>query len=247
MTKKLTQTRRAFLGSALATGSALAATRPSRAQSKPEKLVFVGDNGMWHDCLYKVVAPDFEKQTGIHVDFTALPVDGLTARLQAELNGSGTGIDIVQWTGSYAGWLTPHMEDHEKLLAAAASRHPDFDWDDFMPSIREMATWNGKLSGIPYRVTTGIFHYQKALLEQVGFSKPPGLLPNCNRQRSPAPRPVRRPIGTGWVTWGARARRCRMDFAAICGPTAATTTIRRPGRSSSTSRLPWKRCSSMAT
>lgn len=173
MGKKLKQTRRGFLGGALATGSALATAPPTRAQNKPDKLVFVGDNGMWHDCLYKHVGPDFEKETGIHVDFTALPVDGLTARLQAELNGSGTGIDIVQWTGSYAGWLTPHMEDHQKLLAATTSRHPDFDWDDFMPSIREMATWDGKLSGIPYRVTTGIFHYQKALLEQVGFSKAP--------------------------------------------------------------------------
>ncbi len=30
--------------------------------------------------------------------------------------------------------------------------------------------------GIPYRITTGIFHYQRALLEQAGFSNPPETL-----------------------------------------------------------------------
>jgi multiple sugar transport system substrate-binding protein len=36
-----------------------------------------------------------------------------------------------------------------------------------------MATYEGKLSGIPYRVTTGILFYQKKLLEQAGISKVP--------------------------------------------------------------------------
>ncbi len=169
------QTRRGFLGGAAAGAAIGAAASPSRprAQSKPEKLVYVGDNGMWHDCLVKEVAPAFEKETGIRIDFTALPVDATAARLRSELTAGGTGIDIVQWTSYWAGWLTPHLEDHGKLLAKTASRHPDFDWDDFLPSIREMATWDGKLSGIPYRVTAGILHYQHELLREIGFDKAP--------------------------------------------------------------------------
>jgi ABC-type glycerol-3-phosphate transport system substrate-binding protein len=170
------QTRRGFMSRAVATGAALGTTAiPVRvkAQAKPDKLVFVGDNGMWHDCLVKEVAPAFEKETGIRIDFTALPVDATAARLRSELTAGGTGIDIVQWTAAWAGWLTPYLEDHDKLLAKTASRHPDFDWDDFLPAIREMATWDGKLSGIPYRVTTGILHYQKALLQQAGVAKLP--------------------------------------------------------------------------
>ncbi len=170
------QTRRGFMNGALMAGAGLGATvapaRP-RAQTKPDKLVFVGDNGMWHDCLVKEAAPAFEKATGIRIDFTALPVDATAARLRSELTAGGTGIDIVQWTSSWSGWLTPHLEDHAELLAKTASRHPDFDWDDFLPSIREMATWDGKLSGIPYRVTTGILHYQPALLQQAGVEKVP--------------------------------------------------------------------------
>jgi len=107
------------------------------------------------------------------VDFTLLPIDALSARLKAELNSGSNGIDIIQWTAPFAGWLGQHMEDHEKLLANAASRHPDFDWNDFLPSIRDMASYQGKLLGIPYRVTASILNYQRQLLADVGFDKAP--------------------------------------------------------------------------
>jgi multiple sugar transport system substrate-binding protein len=156
-----------------ATAAAAALPKFAIAQSKPEKLVFVGDNGPWHWCLVEEVAPAFEKQYGIKVDFTLLPIDALSARLKAELNSGSNGIDIVQWTAPFAGWLAPHMEDHDKLLASAADKHPDFDWDDFLPSIRDMASYQGKLLGIPYRVTASILNYQKPLLADVGFNKAP--------------------------------------------------------------------------
>jgi multiple sugar transport system substrate-binding protein len=162
--------RRRLLQAAAATA---ALPRFALAQNKPDKLVFVGDNGPWHWCLVEEVAPAFEKETGIKVDFTLLPIDALSARLKAELNSGSSGIDIIQWTAPYAGWLASHMEDHEKLLASSASRRPDFDWDDFLPSIRDMASYQGKLLGIPYRVTASILNYQKPLLAEVGFDKAP--------------------------------------------------------------------------
>jgi multiple sugar transport system substrate-binding protein len=166
-------TRRHLLNTALAGTAALAAPALVRAQSKPEKLVFVGDNGPWHWCLTEEVAPAFEKATGIKVDFTLLPIDALSARLKGELNSGSPDIDIVQWTAPFAGWLAPHMADHAKLLADTAGKHPDFDWDDFLPSVREMASYQGKLLGIPYRVTTSILQYQRQLLTEAGFTTPP--------------------------------------------------------------------------
>lgn len=157
----------------LASSAALAMPAVARAASKPDKLVFVGDNGPWHWCLVEEVAPAFEKATGIKVDFTLLPIDALSARLKAELNSGSPEIDIIQWTATFAGWLAPHMADHAKLLADSADRHPDFDWDDFLPSVRELATYKGKLLGIPYRVTASILNYQKPLLAEAGFAEPP--------------------------------------------------------------------------
>ncbi len=165
--------RRQLLQASLAAGAVATAGRAARAQSKPDKLVYVGDNGPWHKCLVDEVAPAFEKATGIKIEFTLLPIDALVARLKAELSSGEGGIDIVQWDASMAGWVARHMQDHTTLLHDAAGKHADFDWGDFLPAVQNMATYEGKLSGIPYRVTTGILFYQKKLLEQAGIAKAP--------------------------------------------------------------------------
>jgi multiple sugar transport system substrate-binding protein len=165
--------RRTLLGVSAAAAGVLAAPQ-IKAQSKPDKLVYVGDNGPWHWVMVEEVAPAFEKATGIKIDFTLLPVDPWRARLRAELGAGSSGIDVVQWSVGMAGWIAPHMEDHEPLLAQMKSRSADFDWNDYLTGTKKAATYDGKLVGIPYRITTGIFHYQRALLEQAGFSQPPG-------------------------------------------------------------------------
>lgn len=183
----------------LASGAALAMPAVVRAASKPDKLVFVGDNGPWHWCLVEEVAPAFEKATGIKVDFTLLPIDALSARLKAELNSGSPEIDIIQWTATFAGWLAPHMADHAKLLADSADKHPDFDWDDFLPSVRELATYKGKLLGIPYRVTASILNYQKALLADAGFAEPPA---NWDTFLAAAQATTKAPARYGLGIWG---------------------------------------------
>ena len=42
----------------------------------------------------------------------------------------------------------------------------------------------GKTIGIPYRITTGIMHYQKALLDQAGITKLPETWDESGRPRS---------------------------------------------------------------
>jgi len=167
---------RRHLLQATAAGGLLAASRGRlRAQSKPEKLVYIGENqGGWKRTLMEEVAPAFEKETGIRVEFTMLPVDAWRARLKAELGANSSGIDIAQWSVSMAGWMSPHLLDHEEVIAKIAARDPEFNWDDFLAGSKQAASYDGKLSGIPYRITTGILHYQKSLLEQAGFARAPG-------------------------------------------------------------------------
>src|SRR5262249_3260648 len=113
----------------LATAGALAAPRALRAQSKPEKLVYIGENqGGWKRVLMEEVAPAFEKETGIKIEFTMLPVDAWRARLKAELGAGSSGIDIAQWSVGMAGWMSPHVLDHNEVVAKIASRDADFDW-----------------------------------------------------------------------------------------------------------------------
>ena len=157
----------------LAATAAAALARPALAQSKPDKLVYVGDNGPWHWTLVEEVGPAFEKETGIKVDFTLLPVDPWNARLKAELNSGASGIDVVQWSVGMAGFLSNHFDDHEEYAAKIMAKDPGWDWNDFLTGSKKAATYDGKLIGIPYRITTGIMHYQKYLMDQAGITKLP--------------------------------------------------------------------------
>src|SRR6201992_339937 len=87
----------------LATTAAAALPLPALGQSKPEKLVYVGDNGPWHFAMLEEVAPAFEKATGIKIDFTLLPTDPWGARLKAELGAGSSDIDVGQWSGGTGG------------------------------------------------------------------------------------------------------------------------------------------------
>src|SRR5215471_16091099 len=109
--------RRQLLMAATA-GGVMAAARPTLAQSKPDKLVYIGDNqGGWKRALTEEVGPAFEKETGIKVEFTLLPPDAWLARLKAEMGAGSSGIDITQWSVGMGGWVSPHMLDHNEVLA----------------------------------------------------------------------------------------------------------------------------------
>ncbi len=151
-----------------------AAARPVWAQTKPDKLVLVGENQIaWKRTLIEEVAPAFEKATGIKIDFTLLPVDAWRARLKAELSAGSTGIDLALLSVQMAGWMSPHVLDHNEVVAKIMARDPGFAWDDFLTGGKVAGTYEGRLVGIPYRLTAGILHYQKALLQQAGFAEAP--------------------------------------------------------------------------
>ena len=65
------------------------------------------------------------------------------------------------------------MLDHQEVLARIAARDPEFDWNDFLAGSKLAASYDGKLSGILYRITTGILVYQKALVAKAGFAAAP--------------------------------------------------------------------------
>ncbi|SDR39770.1 ABC-type glycerol-3-phosphate transport system, substrate-binding protein [Rhizobiales bacterium GAS191] len=164
--------RRLLQGSA---GGLLAAsTRTAWGQSKPEKLVFVGENSLaWKRTLIEEVAPAFEKATGIKIEFTLLPVDAWRARLKAELSAESTGIDLAMLSVQMAGWMSAHLLDHNEVVAKIMARDPSFAWDDFLAGGKVAGTYDGRLAGIPYRLTAQILHYQKELLEKAGFAQAP--------------------------------------------------------------------------
>ena len=46
-----------------------------------------------------------------------LPVDAWRARLKAELSAGSTGIDLAMLSVQMAGWMSPHVLDHNEVVA----------------------------------------------------------------------------------------------------------------------------------
>ena len=164
--------RRQVLKTALVGLAAGAISRPAVGQAKPERLVFVGDNGPWHWTLVEEVGPAFERAHGIKVEFILLPIDALHARLRAELTAGTGGIDVAQWISYWGGWIGPHMEDHADLMQKASGPSSDnYDWDDFIQPTKDLASY--ELLGIPYRAIVTVLHYQRSVLRAAGADLPP--------------------------------------------------------------------------
>jgi len=158
-----------------AAGLLAASTRTPWAQGKPEKLVLVCENSIpWKRTLLYEVAPAFEKANGIKIEFTMLPVDAWRARLKAELSAGSTGIDLAMLSVQMSEWMSPHLLDCNEVVAKISARDPAFDWKDFLAGGVTAGTFDGRLVGIPYRLTAQIVMYQKALLEKAGIAQAPG-------------------------------------------------------------------------
>lgn len=163
-------TRRDLLRTGGAAGAGLVAGLvPARVMSqaaKPQSISLIGNNGAWFGHLQRGTIPAWEQQTGIKVETLFLPTDALKTKLRAELSAGQAPYDVIIWTGEWRGWIEAYLEDHRKML-------PKFEWDDVPEPARTFASGKGKQLGVPYRFTVMMLHYQKKLLEEAGFGKPP--------------------------------------------------------------------------
>lgn len=165
----------ATAGAGLGAGAlGLPLARPALATTRPERLVYVGDTASWKGTMIEDAAPEFERETGIHVEFIQLPSDALVARFRSELTAQSDGIDIAQFGASWVSWIHPHIETATDLMASADNPYADdFDWDDFTDTARQIGRYEDRQLGIPYRLTQGILHYQPEVLSEAGFDAPP--------------------------------------------------------------------------
>lgn len=177
-TPQVTVDRRGAMTGAAAAGlvvaSGLGSPRRAGAQGKPAELRMIGDPGPWARVLYDEIIPEWERETGIKVRAEILPTDPLRTRVQTEFNAGTAPYDLVFFSANWRGWIGRYMEDHASFLEHSGSpRLGDYRWDDVIPAAREAATSVGRLSGIPYRVTLAVIHYQPQVLEAAGVTAPP--------------------------------------------------------------------------
>lgn len=119
--------------------------------------------------------PDFEKATGIKVNYEIVPYDN--TREKEVLNFSGQGdlsialVDLV-WIGEYAenGWIEPIS----KFSGDASITDPNLNLKGFFPLLlNAFGTWGGTTYGLPFDNYSGLLFYNKCMLKAAGFDKPP--------------------------------------------------------------------------
>jgi len=181
-------TRREILraGAAAAAGAAVGpfVVTPGRAQAFNWRrfagsTIFVQfTKNPWSDTMEKLL-PDFEKQTGIKVEFSDLPEIQARQKVTVEFTAGSSGIDA--WYTSLhvekrrfwkSGWYAPL----NKFLGDPSMTAPDYDWNDVAGGGKQAVTQpDGSISGLPAFVDPWILFYRKDLFQQKGL-KPPRTL-----------------------------------------------------------------------
>jgi multiple sugar transport system substrate-binding protein len=119
--------------------------------------------------------PDFEKQTGIKVNYDIVPYEN--TREKEVLNFSGQGdlsialVDLV-WIGEFAenGWIQPIS----KFTDDASITDPNLNLKGFFPLLlNAFGSWGGTTYGLPFDNYSGLLFYNKCMLKDAGFDKPP--------------------------------------------------------------------------
>ncbi len=119
--------------------------------------------------------PEFEKQTGIKVNYEIVPYENTREKEVLNFNGQGdlsiALVDLV-WIGEYAenGWIQPI----DKFAQDSAITDPNLNLKGFFPLLLDaFGSWGGKTYGLPFDNYSGLLFYNKCMLKDAGFDKPP--------------------------------------------------------------------------
>ncbi|WP_339696374.1 extracellular solute-binding protein [Celeribacter baekdonensis] len=118
------------------------------------------------EMLQKAVAEKFTAETGIEVNFTVVPYQGVFDKLSAEIASGSSNFDVatidVVWNANFA----DHVEDLSALFTEAVKA-------DLAPALLADANVDGKMMGMPAWANAEVVFYRKDLWEdpdnQAGF------------------------------------------------------------------------------
>ncbi|XWN30225.1 MAG: sugar ABC transporter substrate-binding protein [Devosia sp.] len=169
-------------GLALAAGLGLASTSAANAWSLEEAakpyagtevdVVFLLRPGYE---AAEAMLPEFEEKTGIKVNITKHPYENALGEQVRDFVAGGDFdialIDLV-WIGNFAEneWIVPITKFTENPDLA----DPDLDLDDFFPLVlNAFGGWGDTIYGLPFDNYSGLLFYNKCMLEEAGFDRPP--------------------------------------------------------------------------
>lgn len=112
----------------------------------------------WGTVVKEQLAPEYEKETGVHVNVQLIGRDAIHEKMATLFAGQDSSFDIFNldynWIPEFgkAGHLVP-LDD---VVTAS-------DKADFLPLATKVATWDGKLLGIPQTIHPALLWYRQDL------------------------------------------------------------------------------------
>ena len=175
-------TRRGFLKGLAATGAvAMTAISTPKAFGQAAKggfnwkkfsgakIRFMNNTHDWSTDLIPKALPEFEKLTGIKVQWEVLAENQFRQKLTLELSSTPESVDgfmsLPSWDGIafyQSGWYEPI----EKFLKSPDLTSPDFDFKDFFPSCVQIATVKKTLVGVPLYPEVQVLYYAKEKFQE---------------------------------------------------------------------------------
>lgn len=121
----------------------------------------------------EIMKQEFEQLTGIHVEWELLPLYRALAKVSADTGRKAGTHDLFYLDQAWRGRFVDDTADHRALLDQRDLAYPDYRFDDIFPSLVEsVATYRGRLMGIPYDIPIFIMMYRRDLLEELGLAVP---------------------------------------------------------------------------
>jgi multiple sugar transport system substrate-binding protein len=135
-----------------------------------QKITVFATNHPWTDGL-KPQIPEFEKATGIKVDFQVFAEEQLQQKLAVQFTTGAETPDAFTYRPymdkilySKNGWTSP--------LDEYVNKNADYDFQDFSKATIEASTIDGKLMSIPLWTDQFVMYYRKDILEKNNITVP---------------------------------------------------------------------------
>ena len=158
------------------------------AQDKPYDGVTIRvgtQSSQWAD-VFKSMAPEFTKETGIKVEFEDISFDVMYEKLKTTFIGGAPTYDVVwydtMWTPEFskAGWIRDLSDylHNDKLTPANFGYPNDFFATEISGAYAQDNTWKlpKGIYGIPWIAGFNPLYYRTDLLKKAGFDRPPATM-----------------------------------------------------------------------
>jgi multiple sugar transport system substrate-binding protein len=162
--------RRGFLKIAAA-GAAGAALSPALGRAAGKTVTLLHESSFippFDEYMKNVLAPAYEKETGVKIVYEIISVGSSPARI-ASISETGTGADITMNLT-----LIPFLYDEKYADVGDIAEEMGKEQGGWYPAAREMAIVNGKWKAIPFCSIGQLMNWRSDWFAEVGFKEFPG-------------------------------------------------------------------------